>query len=130
MRNRVVITGIGTVNPLGLDVESTWHQVVQGKSAVERISLFNPTDHSTQIAAEVKNFDADARFGRRDARRVAADRSRTSRPWRAACRQGSAGWRDAGDDGIEHGHGGQDARRHDAANAALRSGAGRWAVSR
>ena len=70
MKNRVFVTGIGTVNPLGLDVESTWQQAIQGKSAVERISLFDPTDHGAQIAAEVKDFDADARFGRRDARRM------------------------------------------------------------
>lgn len=70
MKNRVFVTGIGTVNPLGLDVESTWQRAIKGQSAVKRISLFDPTDHGAQIAAEVKSFDADARFGRRDARRM------------------------------------------------------------
>ena len=70
MKNRVFVSGFGTVNPLGLDVESTWQRAIKGQSAVKKISLFDPTDHSAQIAAEVKSFDADARFGRRDARRM------------------------------------------------------------
>ncbi len=70
MKSRVVITGIGTVNPLGLNVTSTWQHAIQGESAIDRITLFDPGEHSTQFAAEVKGFDAASRFGRKDARRM------------------------------------------------------------
>jgi len=68
--DRVFITGIGTVNPLGLDVDSCWQQAIQGASAVDKITLFDPGEHSTQFAAEVKGFDPVSRFGRKDARRM------------------------------------------------------------
>ncbi len=70
MTDRVFITGIGTVNPLGLDVDSCWQQAIQGESAVDKITLFDPGEHSTQFAAEVKGFDPVSRFGRKDARRM------------------------------------------------------------
>lgn len=70
MTGRVFITGIGTVNPLGLDVDSSWQQAIQGESAVDKITLFDPGEHSTQFAAEVKGFDPTSRFGRKDARRM------------------------------------------------------------
>ncbi len=70
MKSRVLITGIGTVNPLGLDVSSTWQRAIQGKSAVDTITLFDASEHSTQFAAEVKGFDAVSRFGRKHARRM------------------------------------------------------------
>ena len=70
MKSRVVITGIGTVNPLGLNVTSTWEQAIQGVSAVDRITHFDPSQHSTKFAAEVRNFDAVGLFGRKDARRM------------------------------------------------------------
>ena len=70
MKSRVVVTGIGTVNPLGLDVSSAWQRAIQGKSAVDTITRFDPSEHSTQFAAEVKDFDALGRFGRKRARRM------------------------------------------------------------
>ena len=70
MTSRVFITGIGTVNPLGLDVASSWRQAIQGESAVDKITLFDPGEHRTQFAAEVKGFDPASLFGRRDARRM------------------------------------------------------------
>ncbi len=69
-RMRVVITGIGCVSPLGLDVNSTWKSVVEGRSGVAPITLFDTTDFKTTFAAEVKGFDADELLGRRDARRM------------------------------------------------------------
>ncbi len=70
MKTRVFVTGIGAISPLGLDVESTWQAVVAGKSGVGPITHFDASQHITKIAAEVKNFDADALLGRRDARRM------------------------------------------------------------
>jgi 3-oxoacyl-[acyl-carrier-protein] synthase II len=55
---RVVVTGIGMVTPLGLDTDSTWQSLVAGKSGVSGITLFPVTDeYPTRIAAEVRNFE-------------------------------------------------------------------------
>ncbi len=70
MRKRVVITGLGCVSPLGNDVESTWQNVIAGKSGMGQITKFDTTGYKTTIAAEVKNFDAKALFGRREMRRM------------------------------------------------------------
>ena len=56
LNRRVVITGLGMVSPLGIGVEKTWQELVQGKSGVARITKFDPTGFDTQIAAEVKDF--------------------------------------------------------------------------
>ncbi|TET88348.1 MAG: beta-ketoacyl-[acyl-carrier-protein] synthase II [Dehalococcoidia bacterium] len=58
MAERVVITGMGAVSPLGLDIPSLWEALVSGKSGVDRISLFDPEPFETKIAAEVKGFNA------------------------------------------------------------------------
>lgn len=59
MSNRTVITGMGMVTALGLDLETSWNQLVKGQSGVGRITLFDPEGHETQIAAEVsREFEA------------------------------------------------------------------------
>jgi 3-oxoacyl-[acyl-carrier-protein] synthase II len=57
MINRVVVTGCGAITPLGLDVENTWHNLATGTSGIGYISLFNASDLSVNIAAEVKDFN-------------------------------------------------------------------------
>ena len=57
MDNRVVVTGMGIVSPLGLDVPTTWQGLVAGKSGVDYITLFDTSDFDVKIAAEVKGFD-------------------------------------------------------------------------
>ncbi|ELJ7165257.1 beta-ketoacyl-ACP synthase II [Campylobacter jejuni] len=54
---RVVVTGIGMINALGLDKESSFKAIYNGESGVNKITLFDATDFPVQIAAEVKNFD-------------------------------------------------------------------------
>ncbi|HEB9321272.1 TPA: beta-ketoacyl-ACP synthase II [Campylobacter coli] len=54
---RVVVTGIGMINALGLDKESSFKAICEGKSGVKKITLFNTTDFPVQIAAEIENFD-------------------------------------------------------------------------
>lgn len=54
---RVVVTGIGAVTPLGLDVFTTWNGICEGRSGAGPITHFNTEKYSTQIAAEVKGFD-------------------------------------------------------------------------
>jgi len=69
MRKRVVITGIGTINPLGHDVSSLWDGLVAGQSAAGPITAYDASEQAVRIAAEVKDFDAEAIFGRKQARR-------------------------------------------------------------
>lgn len=56
MPDKVVITGMGTVNPLGLTVDETWQKAIQGVSGIGPITLFDASD-TVQIAGEVKGFD-------------------------------------------------------------------------
>ena len=66
---RVVVTGMGAVTPLGLDVESTWSQLLAGKSGITTIDHFDATDYRAQIAGVVKDFDAKLYMSAKDARR-------------------------------------------------------------
>ncbi len=70
MKNRVVITGIGIVSPLGLTWKDTWQGLVAGKSGIDRITAFDPEGYETTIAAEVKGFDPTSYVNRKDARRM------------------------------------------------------------
>ncbi|MCR6577134.1 beta-ketoacyl-ACP synthase II [Campylobacter insulaenigrae] len=54
---RVVITGLGMINALGLDKDSSFKAICEGKSGVDKITLFDASEFPVQIAAEVKNFD-------------------------------------------------------------------------
>lgn len=69
-RNKVVITGLGCVSPLGLNVESTWKALLAGKSGAGPITLFDASRHKTKFAAEVKGFDPIGLFGGREARKM------------------------------------------------------------
>ncbi|MBI3164089.1 MAG: beta-ketoacyl-[acyl-carrier-protein] synthase II, partial [Chloroflexi bacterium] len=71
MQDRIVITGMGTVNPLGLNVEDSWANAVAGVSGVAPITIFDPRAANLQvnIAAEVKNFVPDQYMDAREARR-------------------------------------------------------------
>lgn len=57
MRRRIVVTGIGLVSPLGLDAESCWTALKQGRSGVGPISLFDASEFPTKIAGEVRGLD-------------------------------------------------------------------------
>jgi 3-oxoacyl-[acyl-carrier-protein] synthase II len=67
---RVVVTGIGAVSPLGLDVPSTWAGLVAGCSGAGPITRFDSTEFVTKIACEVKNFDPTNYLDRKEARRM------------------------------------------------------------
>jgi 3-oxoacyl-[acyl-carrier-protein] synthase II len=69
-QRRVVITGLGTVSPVGNTVEETWQNLKAGKSGIVPITRFDTSDLATKFAGEVKNFDAEALFGKKEARRV------------------------------------------------------------
>ncbi|MGH9107144.1 MAG: beta-ketoacyl-ACP synthase II [Acidimicrobiales bacterium] len=67
---RVVVTGMGAVSPLGLDVEQTWQGLVAGRSGVGTITAFDASSSPVQIAAEIPGFDPVGIFGRRRARHL------------------------------------------------------------
>jgi 3-oxoacyl-[acyl-carrier-protein] synthase II len=68
--HRVVVTGLGAVTPVGLNVKSTWENIVAGKSGIGPITLFDASQFDTKIAGEVKGFDPSATVNRKDARRM------------------------------------------------------------
>ncbi|CAM5783041.1 beta-ketoacyl-ACP synthase II [Brevibacillus borstelensis] len=67
---RVVITGMGVISPLGNDVQSFWSKLIRGESGITRIDTFDTDGHKAKIAGLVRDFDAEARFGRKEARRM------------------------------------------------------------
>jgi len=69
MQGRVVITGMGTVNALGLSVNETWNNILMGVSGVGRISSFDASGLRVQIACEVKDFDPHIYMSPRETRR-------------------------------------------------------------
>jgi len=56
-KRRVVVTGVGMISPLGLDVQSSWKAILEGKSGVGHITHFDATGYPVRIAAEVKGFE-------------------------------------------------------------------------
>ena len=68
-RKRVVVTGMGVITPIGLNVKDYWNNLLNGVSGVDKITRFDPSNFATKIAAEVKNFDPtdymDAKLARR-----------------------------------------------------------------
>ncbi|MBH5316844.1 beta-ketoacyl-ACP synthase II [Paenibacillus sp. GSMTC-2017] len=67
---RVVITGMGVVSPLGNTVDQFWRRLVQGESGISSIDTFDTTGYKTKIAGLIRDFDADTLFGRKEARRM------------------------------------------------------------
>ena len=67
---RVVVTGLGTINPVGDDVESTWQGLLSGTSGVGPITQIDASDITSRIAGEVSDFDVEAYIPRRQARRM------------------------------------------------------------
>ncbi|HZD72221.1 MAG TPA: beta-ketoacyl-ACP synthase II [Actinomycetes bacterium] len=70
---RVLITGIGTVNPLALDAPATWQAMLEGHSGIDTIAAFDPSPYPVRIAGEVRDFDPERAVSRKEARRM--DRS-------------------------------------------------------
>ncbi|MEK7825099.1 MAG: beta-ketoacyl synthase N-terminal-like domain-containing protein, partial [Nitrospirota bacterium] len=57
MKKRVVVTGLGLITPLGTGVEKSWKAICAGESGIDRITRFDPTEFSSRIAGEVKDFN-------------------------------------------------------------------------
>ncbi len=69
MADKIVITGMGTVNPLGKSVEESWKNAVEGKSGIAPITLFDPEDFPVKLAGEVKDFQSSDFMLAKEARR-------------------------------------------------------------
>jgi 3-oxoacyl-[acyl-carrier-protein] synthase II len=67
---RVVITGLGMINALGHNVNESFEAIKQGQTGVDKITLFDASNFSVKIAAEVKNFDQNAILGKKEAKKA------------------------------------------------------------
>ena len=70
MKNRVVITGLGPVSPVGIGKNNFWQSLIQGKCGIDRISYFDTEKYPTKIAAEVKDFDYSNYISTKEANRM------------------------------------------------------------
>jgi len=69
-KRRVVITGLGTINPLANNVPDTWSSLINGESGIDTITAFNTSELPVSFAGEVKNFDANEYMGKQQARKL------------------------------------------------------------
>ncbi len=70
MKRRVVITGLGTINPLANDVATTWERAKAGHNGIDFITRFDTSAVDVTIAGEIKNFDTEAYFGKKQLKRM------------------------------------------------------------
>ena len=69
-KRRVVITGLGVVSPVGIGTATAWGNLVKGQSGITRITKFDPSAFSSQIAGEVKGFNVEDYLSAKEARRM------------------------------------------------------------
>ncbi len=69
-KRRVVVTGMGMLTPVGLDVASSWRAILNGESGAGCVEGFDTSDYSTKIWAKVKNFDPERYFEHKDAKKM------------------------------------------------------------
>ena len=82
-----MITGMGIISPLGLDVATTWDGIINGRSGVDFITAFDSEGFDTQFAAEVKGFDPESYLDRKNARRMDRFAQFAAVAAQEACRQ-------------------------------------------
>lgn len=70
MKKRVVITGLGAITPIGIGTGNFWQALIAGKSGIDRISRFDPSEYTTQIAGEVKGFEPAQYIDKKEAKRM------------------------------------------------------------
>ena len=88
-RRRVVVTGLGILSPVGNSLPEAWTNVLAGKSGISRVTLFDPSRLSSQIAGEVKGFEASQYLSAKEARRM-------DRFMQFGVAAGLQAWRDSG----------------------------------
>ena len=70
MKRRVVITGLGTINPLGHNLEETWANVKKGVCGIDEITQIDTTDYKVKLAGEVKNFQVEEFIDKKEAKHM------------------------------------------------------------
>ena len=70
MENRVVITGLGVISPIGIGKETFWTSLIAGKNGIDRITRFDPTDYPCKIAGEVNEFNSDDFIDKKEVKRM------------------------------------------------------------
>lgn len=70
MERRVVITGLGAITPIGNDAKEFWKSIKEGKCGIDQITKFDTTDFKVKLAAEVKGYNPEDYFDRREAKRL------------------------------------------------------------
>ncbi len=70
MSNRVVVTGVGVITPVGNNIDDFWNALIEGKSGIDVITQFDTTDFPVKIAGEVKDFDITEFMDKKEARRL------------------------------------------------------------
>jgi len=69
-KRRVAVTGLGLVTPVGLNVASSWENIVAGVSGASAIDMFDTAGYATQFSASVREFDSAEYFTNKDARKM------------------------------------------------------------
>ncbi|MFT7261886.1 MAG: 3-oxoacyl-[acyl-carrier-protein] synthase II, partial [Glaciecola sp.] len=69
-KRRVVVTGIGMLTPLGNDVDTTWSNILAGKSGISDITRFDTTAFSTRFAGEVKDFNPEDYIAKKETKKM------------------------------------------------------------
>ena len=67
---RVVVTGLGSITPIGNNLEEYWQGLVEGRNGVAKVTLFDPDRHPCQIGAEVKGFDPHDYLEKKEAKKI------------------------------------------------------------
>ena len=70
MERRVVITGLGAITPIGNNAEEFWKGIKEGKCGIDEITHFDTTNYKVKLAAEVKGYNAEEHFDKRNAKRL------------------------------------------------------------
>lgn len=69
-RKRVVVTGLGAITPIGNTLDEYWQGLLAGRNGIDKITLFDPSNHACQIAGEVKGFDPTEYLDRKEIKRM------------------------------------------------------------
>ena len=70
MKNRVVITGIGALSPIGNDAKTTWENALNGVNGIDRITRINTDNYNVHLAGELKDFNIEDHIDKKEARRM------------------------------------------------------------
>ena len=70
MRRRVVVTGIGAITPIGNDAKASWENAKKGVNGIDFIKSYDPSEFEVQVAGEIKGFDFEEYFGKKQLRRI------------------------------------------------------------